>query len=134
MDRIKKIVITWLLNIFFKTFSKSLKSKKIQKKHVFNTFRPFACICFFVVLNYFFLVVFSRKLNSKKYIFNAFVSILYFLIAFLIKLTLTLFSLKNYKNKMRKNKERNGQGTKMKKGKVSDQNKMNFLGDHVIKK
>lgn len=35
---------------------------------------------------------------------------------------------------MRKNKERNGQGTKMKKGKVSDQNKMNFLRDHVIKK
>lgn len=89
---------------------------------------------FFCNFQLFFSCYLFKKIKLKKYIFDAFASILYFLIAFLIKLTLTLFSLKNYKNKMRKNKKRNGQGTKMKKGKVSDQNKMNFLRDHVIKK
>lgn len=86
---------------------------------------------FFCNFQLFFSCYLFKKIKLKKYIFDAFASILYFLIAFLIKL---LFSLKNYKNKMRKNKKRNGQGTKMKKGKVSDQNKMNFLRDHVIKK
>lgn len=49
---------------------------------------------FFIIFNYFSLIdIFMKKLNSKKYIFDALVSISFFLITFLIKLMLILFYL-----------------------------------------
>jgi cell division septal protein FtsQ len=67
---------------------------------------------FFIIFNYFSLIdIFMKKLNSKKYIFDAFVSISFFLITFLIKLMLFFFICLKSKIK-----------------------KIELLGDHVTKK
>jgi len=85
--------VAYCHNLIFTSFSKYFpKIQKIVKtnKHVFNVFQPFTCT--FVVLNYFSLIdIFLKKSNSKKNVLYIFVSILYFLNTFLIKLMLTLF-------------------------------------------
>ena len=70
----------------------------------------------FVILNYSLLLMsYKKKSNSKKYVFDAFVFISYFLITFLIKLTLMLFFLKKKLKWEKKNREQNRQGTKVQK-------------------
>jgi len=78
----------------------------------------------FVILNYSLLLMsYKKKSNSKKYVFGAFVFISYFLITFLIKLTLMLFFLKK-KTKMRKKKigSKIDKGLKCKKNEASRYN------------
>lgn len=90
----KTTIVTQFFTFFFKIYSKNPKQVKTIQNNVFFFLHLGYSHVFFVIFNYFSLIdIFLKKLNSNKYIFDAFVSISYFFITFIIKLMLTLFHL-----------------------------------------